>query len=82
MKIGIHVVSLYCCLKCCNQVPYDTENVMVTLDRAEPIDPNSTCAEYERNYNAGDIRSISLSPGMKLYPETFMDDCDRTTCIT
>lgn len=63
MKIG-EFILLYCYLKFCKQqVPYYTENVMVTLDRLEPIDPNSTCAEYERNYSAGDIRSISLSPG-------------------
>jgi len=45
------------------QVPYDWDNVRVTLERLAPVDANSICAEYETNYNAGDVRSILLSQG-------------------
>lgn len=43
------------------QVPYDWDNVRVTLERPAPVDANSICAEYETNYNTGDVRSILLS---------------------
>lgn len=43
------------------QIPYDWDDVRITLERMKPIEPNSTCAEYEMNYNAGDIRSVLLS---------------------
>ena len=45
-----------------NQDTYNS--VRVTLERPEnnPVEPNSTCGEYEANYNAGDIRSVYLPP--------------------
>lgn len=45
------------------QIPYDWDDVRVTLERMKPIESNSTCAEYEANYNAGDIRSVLLTQG-------------------
>jgi len=45
------------------QVPYDWDDVRITLERLTPIDANSTCTEYEANYNTGDVRSIYLSQG-------------------
>lgn len=36
---------------------------MINLERTDPIDSNGTCADYEQNYNAGDIRNILLTPG-------------------
>ncbi|XP_050439565.1 laminin subunit beta-1-like [Adelges cooleyi] len=48
------------------QVPYDWDNVRVTVERPEPLEPNGTCAIYEQNYNAGDIRDVVLSPASQV----------------
>lgn len=40
---------------------------MINLERTDPIDSNGTCADYEQNYNTGDIRNILLTPGKPFF---------------
>lgn len=54
------------------QIPYDWDDVRITLERLKPIEPNSTCAEYELNYNAGDVRSVLLSQGKTIFRNKYL----------
>lgn len=49
-----------------NQGP-NVMGAMINLERTDSIDSNGTYVDYEQNYNAGDIRSVLLTPGKQIY---------------